>query len=142
MKLEKPSFKFKPRKDRRPRMEEPPPVSLEAVEHIHLAKPLVTREELVRLYVDILEFIEIAEVRTPSFRASNFAVFFDLERSDTRDYRPVRVVVPSLETTQARLLEQEIEHERQKGLMPGVETLVLRDADGNWVEVREQRGVH
>lgn len=139
MKLDKPKFKFKPRKDRRPRMEEPPPVALEAVEHVHLRQPAVAREELVRLYVDILEFVEIEAADAMTFRASNFAVHFDNERKEDHDYRPVRVTVSSLAATEARLLEQEILYERQKGLMPGVETLVLKDADGNWIEIRERR---
>lgn len=139
MKLEKPKFKFKPGKDRRPRMEEPPPVALEAVEHVHLRRPASGREELVRLYVDILEFVELETPNVMGFRASNFAVHFDVERTTEHDYRPLRVIVASLAATEARLVEQEISYDRQKGLMPGVETLVLKDADGNWIEIRERR---
>lgn len=136
MKLEKPKFKFKARKDRRPKMEEPPPVMLEAVDDVQLPKP-VKRDQLVLLYTGILEFTEIPE--SFAFKASNFAVHFRSEAKDDRNYRPVRVVVPSISATEARLIEHEIIYERQKGITPGDEVLVLQDADGNWLEIRERR---
>ncbi len=49
--------------------------------------------------------------------------------------------MPSLVEMELKLVEAQIVYDRQKGLMPGEESLVLADPAGNWVELVESRKV-
>ena len=63
-----------------------------------------------------------------------------LERPLPReDFRPLAVVVPSLNDLARRLAEAEIEYERQRRLVPGQDNLLLYDPAGNSVMVGEYR---
>jgi hypothetical protein len=143
MTLEQPNFPFVPVSDARKRLEEPLPVTLEAVADMHVPTPRVPREEFDRLYLTILEFAPLPDPHYLVYRAENFNLRFDLPRRELlhSDYRYVKIVVQSLAATEAKLVEAEIEYQRQKGITPGQESLLLTDADGNWLEIREHREI-
>jgi hypothetical protein len=142
MELEPSNAALPPVSDSRKRMDEPLPVSLEAVADIHLPIPSASPESLDSLYVDILEFQKAADRPVLTYHADNFDLVFDLPRPEgQKDYRPVKIIVHSLVATEHKLVEAEIEYERQKSIMPGHEALVFTDPDGNYVETREHREV-
>lgn len=143
MELDQPNFAFKPVADARRRLDEPLPVNLEAVADMHVPMSRVPADVLGKLYVAILELAPLADPHHVAFQAENFALWFDLPRRELsqEDFRPVRVLVRSLSATEARLVEAEIEYERLKGVAAGHEVLALTDADGNCLEIREQREV-
>ena len=142
MELEESSFDFKPVADRRPRVPEPLPVRLIAVNDMRIESPAGLERELDAFYVNLLGMERVP----PSgdevvYRAENFDLYVDvLEPPVMReDFRPGRVEVKSLAEMQLRFIEAEVEHTRRKGLTPGSEALVLQDPAGNWVEITESR---
>lgn len=132
---------FQPARDERQRMDEPLPVELEAVADVHLPCPRIATAKLDALYIDILQFAGDHDEHHPIYQADNFRLLFDLPRRELiqEDFRTTKVIVQSLRELQAKLLEAEIEHERQKGVNPGEEAIILQDPDGNWLEIHERR---
>jgi len=49
----------------------------------------------------------------------------------------VRVQVACLADAEKMLVDNEIEYARQRGLLPGSESLMLVDPAGNWIELVE-----
>lgn len=141
MELEPSAIPFTLRADPRKRMEQPILVLLEAVADMHLPTPRVTSDLLDTLYVAILLFKPLAVSPHLVYQADNFVLRFDLPPQDRSDYRPVRIIVPSLADVQRQFIELEIEYTPQKGLAPGHECLVLQDPAGNWLEIREHREI-
>lgn len=141
--LEQSGFAFKPGRDERQRMDEPLPVELEAVADVHLSSPRIPADKLDALYVKILEFAPVHDDHHLIYQANNFRLSFDLPRRELiqEDFRTTKIVVQSLAALQAKLFEAEIEHERQKSVIPGQEAIVMQDADGNWLEIREKRAI-
>lgn len=136
--LDQPNFTFKPGRDVRPHMPEPPPVRIVAVEDVTLPASAGMERDLDAFYVDLLEFErdekEEAEI---VYRAENLRLRFRLvEGPATRaDYRPLVVEVLNLRDAEKKLIDEELEYERHKGLTPGQERLVLFDPAGNIVEL-------
>jgi hypothetical protein len=141
--LEQSQFEFKPGRDQRQRMEEPLPVELEAVADVHLPSPRVPTVKLDVLYVTILEFAAIHDDHYPAYQADNFRLVFNLPRRELiqEDFRTTKIIVQSLAALQTKLLAAELEYERQKSVMPGQEVIVMQDADGNWLDIRERREI-
>jgi hypothetical protein len=80
-------------------------------------------------------------LRGPVYRADGHRLCVEVQEPPLRrdDLRPVGIEVPSLATVEAELNRREIEHVRQRGLLPGQESILLQDAAGNWLEVAERR---
>lgn len=140
MKLEEPTFTFKPRADQRLRVPEPLPVRLVAVNDMRVEAPAGWEVELDAFYVGVVGMQRIPG-EAIVYRAENFDLYVDvLEPPVARgDYRPVRAEVKSLADTERKLREAETAHVRRKGLVPGDEALVMQDPVGNWVELTETR---
>src|SRR5688500_9985215 len=86
-----------------PRMEDPPPVKLIAVEDVRLPCIAGTELDMDALYVGVLLFMReehpVAEgVPDLVYRAENFRLVFHLREGliERRDYRPLQIEVPSL----------------------------------------------
>lgn len=117
-------------------------MSVESVDHVHLPTPIVERGLLSALYVDVLLFADASERDVVCFRADNCEVRFDrLRDSGSTDFRPLRVVVASLQAIESSLIDAGIEYERQRGIVAGQDVLVVKDADGNWLTIRECRRI-
>lgn len=144
--LDPPSTGFEVVRDPRRRIEEPPPVRLAAVDDCYLWAPAGLERQLNEFYVGLLGF-EREELPVGEgghelvYRAENFRVRIEiLERPLAReDYRPLGIVVASLADLAPRLSEADVEFERQRGLMPGQDNLLLVDPAGNPVIVGESR---
>jgi catechol 2,3-dioxygenase-like lactoylglutathione lyase family enzyme len=143
MELDSVETSFVPQADRRARIPEPPPVRLVTVDDAHLSAPAGAEVQLNDFYVNVLQFERQADCEFPVYRAENFRLVFDvLEPPISRDdFRPIRIEVPSLQTTEQKLIDAGANYTRQRGLMPGDESLVLLDPAGNWVEITEGRTI-
>jgi hypothetical protein len=129
--------------DKRVHMPEPPPVWLIAVEDVHIIAPPGIEKELNDFYVMLLRFECSPDLGKVVYKAENFRLIVDIvEPPIVRGgYQPIMVEVPVLRDTEQGLIERELEYDRQKGLIPGHDKLVLLDPAGNWVEISEFRRV-
>ena len=140
--LEEEAAPLGPVEDRRPRLPEPLPVKLIAVEDVRLPAEAGRDTEMDDLYVGLLEFAKDDPAKL-TYRADNLCVHFHVvEGLIARDsYRPLVVEVLSLRDVEKKLLEDEREHERQRGLTPGSEQIALLDPSGNLVHIVEARPI-
>lgn len=125
-------------------MPEPLPVRLVAVADVRLATPSGCERELDDFYVAMLGFERLPDENEEFiFTAENFAIRFGvIEPPISREhFRPLGIEVASMAEVEQRLIDAEIEHARQKGLVPGQESLVLLDPAGNWVELIQSKTV-
>ena len=142
MRLEEPSFHFKPRHDRRLRVPEPLPVKLLAINDVRVDAAAGLERQLDAFYAGLLGMQRVAG-EAIVYRTENFDLYVDvLEPPVARDdFRPVRVEVRSLDESELKLADAGVEYVRRRGLMPGDEALVLQDPASNWVELTESRPV-
>jgi hypothetical protein len=141
MELDHPNMIFRFQADQRLRIPEPPPVRLVTIDDAHLPAAAGSECELDTFYVGLLRFEREPDFHFPIYRAENFRVIFDvLEPPIEREtLRPLGIEVPSLGEIEQKLLDAEIKYVRQRGLMPGQESILLRDPAGNWVQIEERR---
>lgn len=141
MKLEETSIDFTPRPDRRPKMPEPPPVQLVAVDDVTLDSVAGLEKEMDQFYVGLLRFERDNAADDLVYRAENFRLrCIILETPEAReDMRATGIIVPSFPELIDRLNDLEIPLIRQNGLNPGEQSLLLRDPAGNWLELFEMK---
>jgi hypothetical protein len=134
-----PSTAFTPEVDPRPRMPEPPPVRLLAVNDVTLPAPVGAERWLDEFYIGLLRFQKDESEPRPAYRAERFRVLFNpFEGPFTRDwYGVLRIEVPCLADAEKALADRQVEYTRQRGLLPGTESLLLLDPAGNWIELVE-----
>jgi hypothetical protein len=124
--------------DDHPRMVEPPPVRLITVDDATLITGAGLEKELDAFYVDLLQL-----VRDPggamAYRAANFAIVFQVVEPPVRrpDMRAIGIEVQSLAEARKKLIDVEIEHVLQRGLTPGMLSILLQEPAGNWIELTE-----
>ena len=135
---------FAPEPDNRPRMPEPLPVRLVAVDDVRMLLPAGFDEAaLDAFYVGLLGFARHGDLERLTYRAENFSLTFDVIEPPLRrgDMRPLGVEVPSLADLELKLIEAEAEYSRRRGLLPGEEAIVMLDPAGNWLEIIDRRGI-
>jgi hypothetical protein len=139
-----PSSGFEPVEDRRPHMDEPLPVKLVAIDDVHLSSPRGIEAELDAFYVGLWQFQRDAGEAGLVYRADNFRLRFEIvpdDRLERDSLRPQGIEVMSLAEAEEKLIEEELEYVRQRGLTPGQQSLLLLDPAGNWVEIFECRPI-
>ena len=131
--------------DPRPRLPEPLPVRLVAVENVRMAAPRGSEEKLDAFYVGFLGFDRYAGPEAGQgelvFRADNFLLrfrFFDPPLVHD-SLRPQGIEVLDLLELEKKFIAAELEYTRTRGTTPGRETLLLLDPAGNWVEIGQIR---
>jgi hypothetical protein len=141
--LVNPTAPFRSAADTRRRMPEPLPVKLVTIDDAHLPAAAGREVELDAFYVMMLGFARLDVPETLAYRAENFDLWFDvLEPPLERDtMRPLGIEVLSLADAQRMLIDNQIEHIRQRGLLPGHDTILLQDPAGNWIALSESRAV-
>ena len=140
MDLEEGNPDFQPAVDRRPRIPEPLPVRLVAVEDVRLPAPADLDDELDALYVGMLKFERVPGEL--AYRADNFILRFEILSEQPvvhESLRPLGIDVMSLAEVERMLIDAEIEYTRQRGVTPGRETLLLLDPAGNWLDIGQIR---
>jgi hypothetical protein len=132
-----------PRVDRRPRIDQPLPVNLVAVEDVRMPAPAGVEPRLDAFYLALLGFERMPPDTQLIYRAENFALHFDVQERPVEhaNLRPLEIEIPSLAEVEMRLIEGEYEYVRQRGVVLGTETIVLRDPAGNWIELIELRAI-
>ena len=125
--------------DARPRVPEPLPVRLIAIEDVRLLVPAGVETQLDAFYVGLLQFERLTGELT--YRADNFDLKFQVREPPVvhDSIRPTGIEVLSLADVEKKLIELEIEYIRQRGIVPGSTTLLVHDPAGNWVEVSENQ---
>jgi hypothetical protein len=143
MELEPSTRTFTQRPDRRPRVPEPLPVRLVTIDDARLPAAAGLEPQLDAFYVRVLGFVRDDAGEQISYRADNFTLHFDVKEPPLRreDVRALGVEVPSLADLELKLIEAELDHTRQRGLLPGEESIVLMDPAGNWLTVVDRRAV-
>ncbi len=139
-----PSSGLSPMADLRPRMDEPPPVRLIAVEDVRLITPPNLAAALDAFYVDLLEFTSECSADSIVYRAGNLRLrltVVDHIPMQRDGIRPVGIEVRSLRDAEKRLFDSQIDYLRQRGLLPGLISLLLQDPAGNWIELFESAGI-
>jgi hypothetical protein len=131
--------------DQLPRLDEPPPVRLVAVEDVRMPTPPGLEAALDDFYVGLWRFRREDGDREIVYRAENvrlrFTVVVDPPPVERDAVRPQGVVVESLRDAERLLAEAEVDFERQRALMLGLYTILCRDPAGNWIELVELRKV-
>ena len=137
MELEETDKSFDVPKDARPRIPEPPPVSLVAVADVSLPGVNGIERELDDFYIGLLRFEREENPHQICYRAENFRLRFEpCERRPERDgVRPVGIAIQNFREIRPMLDEKEIEFTWQRGMTPGQDSLLLRDPAGNWIEL-------
>jgi hypothetical protein len=131
---------FQPVIDRRPLVPEPLPVRIVAVEDVELTAPSGMERELEEFYIGLLKFERDArQIDSLVLRAENVELkFVVFEPPMVRDsLRTLGIEVLSLSGTEAALADAEIPYVRQRGLMPGQDSISLQDPAGNWLSLTE-----
>jgi hypothetical protein len=139
MELEPSVGGFAPIEDRRPKIEEPPPVRLVAVEDCRLIASAGLECELDRFYVGLLRFLRLDDPSRIVYKAENQDLYFEIvERQEPpRPMRTLGIVVPSLAELTQRFNDAEVEFTRLRGLVPGMQCLIVYDPAGNPLEITE-----
>lgn len=135
MELEESSIEFKPQADRRARMPQPLPVRLVAVEDVRLPAPAEVEVQLDAFYVGLWGFERLENKL--AYGADNFRLSFDVLEApvDRESMRPTQIEVRSLPEAEKKLVDAEIEYVRERRIMPGHESLLVKDPAGNWIEI-------
>jgi hypothetical protein len=141
MELEDPSTPFEVVDDKRPKLPEPPPVRLVAVSDCVLPSVAGQEVELDQFYAGILGFERDTQRDGIEYRAENFRLRLEVFecREPREDFIALGIAVPSLADLIVRLDELEIEYTRQRGLIPGADSVLLLDPAGNVLEISEFR---
>lgn len=116
---------------------------LVAVDDVRLLARAGVEVKLDAFYVDLLGFERVPPETELNYRAENVGLRFEvLERPVEHEHlRPQGIEIPSLAELELKLIEAEEEYVRQRGVLPGMETIVMRDPAGNWIELVELRSI-
>ena len=138
-----PATGLRPTADGRRRMDEPLPVKLVAVDDVRLPAPAGVEVQLDAFYVGLLGFERIPPEPELLYRAETFTLRFDVDERPVahESLRPQGIEVSSLADLELKLIEGEYDYVRQRGVLPGSESIVMRDPAGNWVELVELRAI-
>ena len=130
----------KPVADVRRRMDEPPPVRLIAVDDVRLLCPRGIEKNLDLFYANLLEFERETAIDGIVYRAENFRLRFTVVNQMPVQHdgiRPIGIELRSLTDAERKLFDHQVEYVRQRGLLPGLNSLLVQDPAGNWIELFE-----
>ena len=135
------------REDSRPRLPEPPPVTLVAIADVRLPAVAGLEAELDGFYEDLLGFEPVEGLADGEggrvYRAENHALsFVVLESSPEEPWsRPLGVITPHYLDILQRLGDLGVEYEVIRGLASGDEAALFQDPAGNWLSLMPRREV-
>ena len=143
LELEPANPEYQPVIDRRPRVPEPLPVRLVAIADVRLPGPAGAELALDEFYVGMLGMERTGPATELIYRADNFELRFDVKDRPVmhESLRALVIEVQSLREAEQKLIDAEMMYTRQRSTAPGMESLVLLDPAGNWVELVETRVV-
>jgi hypothetical protein len=134
---------FEPVIDTRPRMPEPLPVRVIAVADVSLPAGDGLERKLDEFYVDLLGFEHAAGYGGLVYRAENVRLHFQSQCGviEHPSLRTLQIEIRSLMVMEQKLIDSQVEFTHARGLNPGMESLVLMDPAGNWIELIEKIAV-
>ncbi len=125
--------------DDRRRIDEPPPIKLVAIDDVWLATMPGIEAALDQFYVGVWQMVRDDESPEIVYRTENFRLRFEIVSNqkpiEREGMRPQGIEVRSLREAELKLVQNEIDYIRQRGLLPGIYSLLLRDPAGNWIEL-------
>jgi hypothetical protein len=118
-------------------------VKLIAVENVTMVAPAGIAPKLDEFYVRLFGFERVPREAELLYRAENFMLRFDVREKPVvhESMRPQGIEVTSLAEAEHKLIEIEIEYTRQRGVMPGQDSILLIDPAGNWIEISEAKQI-
>ena len=118
-------------------------MKLVAVEDVRMPAPAGAEVQLDAFYVGLLGFERMPPETDLNYRAENVALRFDVQEHpvEHEGLRPQGIEVPSLAEAEMKLIDGKYEYVRQRGVVLGTETIVMRDPAGNWIELIELRPI-
>lgn len=129
------------REDDRPKLPEPPPVALVAVQDVQLPMIAGLEHELDAFYRDLIGFERVAcqadMGEGPVYHSANHdLVFRVVEVPDEGDgVRPIGILTPRYQGIVQRLIDTNVDFEIVRGVTAGAEELLMQDPAGNWVAI-------
>jgi hypothetical protein len=130
-----------PFQDKRPRIYEALPVQLVAVEDCSLTAAAGLERDLDDFYVKLLGFEREDADQGLVYRAENCRLLFTIteRRTPRPDMRTLGIAVHSLPELIQKLQDAQLEFTRQRGLIPGLDALLIADPASNPLEITEFR---
>ena len=144
MELEKPSIEF-PRapEDKRLKVPEPPPVRLIAVEDVTLEATAADAGKLDDFYIGLLKFERDTKADGIVYKAENVRLQFIIQPAPALrdDLRAIGVEVPSLADMELLLMDRKMPFTKERSLVLGHMTFLLRDPAGNWLRIGQVKRI-
>ncbi len=144
MELEKPSIDF-PRapEDKRLKVPEPPPVRLIAVEDVTLEATADDAGKLDDFYIGLLKFERDTKADGIVYKAENVRLQFIIQPAPALrdDMRAIGVQIPSLADLELLLIDRQIAYAKERSLVLGHMTFLLRDPAGNWLRIGQVKRI-
>jgi hypothetical protein len=127
--------------DKRRKLPAPLEVRLVAISDVSLPYAAGSEPKMDQLYVKQIGLERVKETPRLAYRADNCCIMFSPhEGLIHRDQcRPLRIEIPALSEMEKKLAERQVGYEKQRGLTPGTECLVVYDPSGNCLEIVESR---
>lgn len=130
--------------DHRPRMPDPPPVRLAAIEDVEVQAAAGLECDLDRFYGALLGFVRApADEGWIHYRAENATLRVRVVEPPLHrpSLRTLRIEAPRLLDVARRLGDAAVPFHRHGGLTPACDELILQDPAGNWLAIAEVRNV-
>ena len=127
------------REDDRPKLPEPPPVAMVAVQDVQLPMIAGLEHRLDEFYRDLIGFERVERQADmgegPVYRSANHdLVFHVLEVPDEgRGARPIGIQTSRYQDIVQRLIDMNVDFEVVRGVTAGAEELLMQDPAGNWI---------
>jgi hypothetical protein len=144
MELDEPSIDFpKAPEDKRLKMPEPPPVHVVAVEDVTLESSVEDVARLDEFYINLLKFERDTNTDRIVYKAENVRLqFVLLSPAEVRDdMRALGIEVPSLADLELVLIDAKVPFTKERTLMLGHTTFLLRDPAGNWLRIGQVKRI-
>ena len=127
------------REDERPRLPEPPPVALVAVQDVHLPMVAGLERKLDEFYRDLIGFERVDRQADmgegPVYRSANHDLLFQVVEvpDEGRGARPIGILTPRYRDIVQRFVDTNVDFEIVRGVTAGTEELLIQDPAGNWI---------
>lgn len=129
------------RDDDRPRLPEPPPVALVAVQDVQLPMVAGLEHKLDEFYRDLIGFERAGPSADtgegPVYRSANHDLVFHVVEVPDEGHgaRPIGILTPRYQQIVQRLIDMNVDFEIVRGVTAGAEELLMQDPAGNWIAV-------
>jgi hypothetical protein len=127
------------REDDRPKLPEPPPVALVAVQDVQLPMVAGLERKLDEFYRDLVGFERVERSADmgegPVYRSANHDLVFHVVEvpDEGRGNRLIGILTSRYRDIVQRLIDMNVDFEIVRGVTAGAEELLIQDPAGNWI---------